>query len=105
MQDDLDRLIDCGLAGYSSAEPLVGLEQRVLRRVRSVRRRRRWGLVLIPAAAVLVLAVLPPKHSPGTAAKLVPPAIVEREREPIGAATVRERLPQARRSHRRVQAN
>src|SRR5436305_7129563 len=102
MQDDLDRLIDCGLAGYSSAEPLVGLEQRVLRRVRAVRRRRWWGLVLIPAAAVLVLALLPARHI--DVAMAPAPPVVEPEREPIRAATVMERLPQARRSPRRVQS-
>jgi hypothetical protein len=101
MQDDLDRLIDNALAGYSSAEPLAGLEQRVLRRVRTVRRRRWWGLVLIPAAAVLVLALLPARHV--DVAMAPPPRFVEPE--PIGDATVMERSPQARRRPRRIQPN
>jgi hypothetical protein len=100
MQDDLDRLIDDALAGYSSAEPLAGLEQRVLRRVRTVRRRHWWGLALIPAAAVLVLALLPARH---VDVAMAPPRIVEPQ--PIGAATVMERLPQAPKRHRTAPPN
>jgi len=58
MQDDLDKLIDGALAGYSSAEPLAGLEDRVLGRVRAVeaaRKRRRLWAAAIPALAAIVL--------------------------------------------------
>lgn len=83
MQDDLDRLIDRALARYSAAEPLAGLEQRVLDRVRlaeSGRRRRwRWALVLaVPALAASLLVVLAPKPKPPIAVAKIeaPPAPV-----------------------------
>lgn len=58
-RDRLDELIDKALAGYTDAEPLAGLEERVLRRIASVptpsRLRwfysRRWALAL---ASILV---------------------------------------------------
>jgi hypothetical protein len=65
-RDELDRLIDSVLVGYVDAEPLAGLEQRVLERVRlaHVGRRSRvwWGWTLAAvatAAAVLVIAERP----------------------------------------------
>jgi hypothetical protein len=59
-RDELDRLIDGGLASYADAEPLAGIEARVLNRVRVARNRRRWlawGLGLAVAASVVVGAV------------------------------------------------
>lgn len=54
---ELDRLIDGALAGYGDTEPLAGLEQRVVNRVRVVRQRRRlaWGVGAAVAAGVVVL--------------------------------------------------
>lgn len=61
-RDELDRLIDGALASYSSAEPLAGLEGRVLNRVRVARAARRWmfawGLGLAVAASVVVAPVV-----------------------------------------------
>jgi hypothetical protein len=60
-RDELDKLIDGVLPGYSSAEPLDGLEERVLRRVHAAGAARRspWlrrcGFA-IPALAALVVA-------------------------------------------------
>jgi hypothetical protein len=103
MQDDLDRLIDSGLAGYSSAEPLEGLEQRVVQRVRAVeaarKRRRWWGLLALPATAALVFALLPANRI--EVAATPPPPV----REPIRAVTVRERLPRAPHHRRPVRSN
>jgi len=60
--DKLDRLIDGALAGYSDAEPLAGLEERVLNRARVTQARRRrlvgWGLGLAVAASVVVVVVI-----------------------------------------------
>lgn len=59
--DELDRLIDSALAGYSNAEPLAGLEARVLNRVRVTQARRRllvWGLALAVAASVVVVGIV-----------------------------------------------
>ena len=58
---DLDRLIDGALASYSDAEPLAGLEGRVVSRVRAVQARRRilaWGMGLAVAASVVVLGIV-----------------------------------------------
>ena len=60
-RDELDGLIDGALSEYSSADPMDGLEDRVLRRVQAARAARRspWfyrlGLA-IPALAALLLA-------------------------------------------------
>ena len=60
-RDELDRLIDGALASYSTAEPLTGLEARVLNRVRAVRARLRllvWGLAFVVAASVVVVGIV-----------------------------------------------
>jgi hypothetical protein len=68
MHDELDNLIDGALAQYSSAEPLAGLEPRVLDRVRlAAARRRRWRRTLVlaaPALAAALLVILAPKPEP-----------------------------------------
>lgn len=56
--DELDRRIDNALAGYSGAEPLAGIEERVLRRVRVATRRRAFGwAAAIAVAAAMVVTV------------------------------------------------
>ncbi|MEN6536924.1 MAG: hypothetical protein ABFD89_24940 [Bryobacteraceae bacterium] len=60
-RDELDELIDSALARYSSAEPLDGLEDRVLRRVQGAQRARHspWRYRLayaIPVFAVVLIA-------------------------------------------------
>jgi len=60
-RDELDELIDGALARYSGAEPLDGLEDRVLRRVQGARAARRssWGFRLayaVPALAAVLIA-------------------------------------------------
>jgi len=61
-RDELDRLIDRALASYSDAEPLAGLEERVLNRVRVAQAGRRrmlaWGLAVACAASVAVVGVM-----------------------------------------------
>jgi hypothetical protein len=82
MQDDLDKLIDGALAGYSSAEPLAGLEGRVLGRVRAVeaarKRRRLWAAAIPALAAVVLIAFFVRKpQQPVRVVKMgVPPAPV-----------------------------
>jgi hypothetical protein len=81
MHDELDNLIDGALAQYSSAEPLAGIEQRVLDRIRLAearRRRWRWALVLAaPTLAATLLLILAPKP------KTVPVAVVAPKPAPI----------------------
>ena len=60
--DELDKILEDGLASYSSGEPWPGLEDRVLSRVAAAgaaRKRRiwRWMIVAVPAAACLLLGV------------------------------------------------
>jgi hypothetical protein len=60
-RDDLERMIDAALPAYSDAEPLAGLEQRVLSRIAmagSAGRRRRMWLPLALAASASVAAGL-----------------------------------------------
>lgn len=60
--DNLDRLIDGALAGYSNAEPLAGLEGRVLNRVRvKLAMRRRvfaWAVAFAAVASVVVVGIV-----------------------------------------------
>ena len=66
MPDDceLDTILDSGLAGYTEAEPLAGLEERILQRVRSVRLKRKSGRALAAvcclAAAIVAFVILLP---------------------------------------------
>ncbi len=60
-RDELDRLIDGALASYSTAEPLAGLEARVLNRVHVTQPRRRllaWALAFAVAASVVVSGIV-----------------------------------------------
>ena len=81
--DELDRRIDDALAGYADAEPLEGLEGRVMRRVRAAGRRRAFGWAAAMAAAVVVLmtvivartprVVAPKSHDVARVETVVPP--------------------------------
>lgn len=76
-RDKLDRLIDGALASYSGAEPLAGLEARVMNRVCVVGARRRWlawGVGLAVAASVVVGVVS--WSGPKTMRKKTPVAVV-----------------------------
>jgi len=69
---ELDRLIDSALAGYSSAQPLAGLEERVLNRVRLTDSARRrvlgWAVTIAVGASVVVAAIfLRIPHAPSPA--------------------------------------
>jgi len=62
-RDELDRLIDCALATYSEAEPLAGLDQRVLERVRMADAARNprlwwtWAAIFVSAAVLVMITV------------------------------------------------
>lgn len=60
--DELDQMIDRALACYSGGEPLAGLEERVLHRVRAgeatSRRPLRWAFAFAAAAALVLLAIV-----------------------------------------------
>ena len=58
--DRIDGMIDAALAGYSEAEPLPGLESRVVGRLRlreSAVRRVGWGALAVGVAAALAVVV------------------------------------------------
>lgn len=67
--DELDRTIDGALAGYSDAEPLAGLEERVLNRVRLAEAGRRcvlgwvFAFVVVASLAMVAIVVRTPRHS------------------------------------------
>src|ERR1700730_10688108 len=64
MHDDrIDRWLEAGLRRYASAEPRPGLEGRLLAAIRAQENRpaswrRRWGLVLVVVAMVIVAVPL-----------------------------------------------
>ena len=60
-RDDLERMIDAALPAYSDAEPLAGLEQRVLSRIEiagSASRRRVWLPLALAASASVAVGLL-----------------------------------------------
>ncbi len=57
-RDRLDELIDTALAGYTDAEPLAGLEERVLRRIESVPTPSRWRGWYSPRWALVLASLL-----------------------------------------------
>ena len=65
-RDELDRVLDRSLAAWCEGEPLAGLEDRILNRVRLADGRRarswRWMAVAIPALAALAIAVALSRH-------------------------------------------
>src|SRR5437870_12148651 len=82
--DELDRILDEGLATYSSREPWPGLEERVLSRVASTRvaaqaflpvwfrlRTWRWAVLALPVAVCLLLLGImrKPEHRPAPPAR------------------------------------
>ncbi len=76
MADEWDEVLDGALASYSAAEPLAGLDERVLRRVRGAgeRRSRVWIWAWAGAAVCLVLlclAWLKQDRAPVTPARVV----------------------------------
>lgn len=81
MGTELDHWIDTALATYSAAEPLAGLDDRILQRVRRARtaRRRIWCWALtIPTAAAIAVAIVAPKRQPAPVAHIAaPPTAVE----------------------------
>jgi len=61
-RDQLDSMLNAALAGYSAAEPLAGLEERVLCRVRAIEVTRRrtagWAFTFAAAAALVLVAIV-----------------------------------------------
>jgi hypothetical protein len=110
MRDDLDQIIDRALAGYSGAEPLAGLEQRVLNRVRAEERARkrrwRWALAIsVPALAAILVAVLVREPEPALVAKFVPaPVRVSAPPSPARPAVAVQKAPLRRPKPRQVPA-
>lgn len=103
MRDDLDKLIDGALGEYSSAEPLAGLEQRVLNRARAERlsRQRRWwwtAVALAASAVAVVVVVAPHRRVPPPVAVVAPPPQVE----PASAAVAPVAAPRRAAAVRRM---
>ena len=104
--DELDRRIDSALVGYSDAEPLAGLEERVLRRVRAATRRRMlgWAAAIVVAASVVVTAIVvrtphhsdPPTYRVGVPAVMRPAPVVEKPRV-VAVRRAKSRAVRARR--------
>src|SRR5579872_6059780 len=69
--DELDRMIDGTLAGYVDAEPLGGIEERVLNRVRAAetggKRLWRWAAACAVAASIVWAVVTLREQAPAPA--------------------------------------
>jgi hypothetical protein len=97
-RDELDDAIDRALPGYSSADPLDGLEDRVLRRVQAVGATRRspWFYRLsfaIPALAAVLFACIALRmgwhsQSPATNATPMPVASAQQPSPPPATPAV-----------------
>ena len=64
MDDKWERVLDEGIAGYASAEPLAGIEERILAKIRAAgrpeRRLKGWVVGLLVGVAGLCLLVMLP---------------------------------------------
>jgi hypothetical protein len=85
-EEEFDRLVNDALAEYRDAEPLAGLDDRVLRRlnVAAAPQRMKWHWLAVPALALLTLLVwLGARHppirqpAPEVAAQKTPAAVVQ----------------------------
>jgi len=106
--DTLDGLLDRALVHYSSQEPLAGIEQRVMNRVRAESGARRvgWGRWALAAGALAVAAMLvtavswkkPVRHEvvARKTAIPVPPAARAAAHEPAMAATFRKKAARSK---------
>jgi hypothetical protein len=78
MRDDLDKLIDGALSTYTNAEPIAGLEERVLERVRMARRtraRRWWCAIAAAVSGAVLIGILARKPQPAPVARIEPPPV------------------------------
>lgn len=93
--NELDKVLDSALSGYSAQEPWPGIEDRILNRIRNEGARRlfaafRWRAVLAGAAGCLLLAAVLFRHAAdpsSTALAPVPPRPIEPPRAELQAAT------------------
>jgi hypothetical protein len=102
--DELDRGIDDALAEYSGAEPLAGLEERVLHRVRVAARRRLFGwaaAIAVAAALVVTVSVVRvPHHADPPTYRVGVPAVMRPAPEKSRVVTARRAKPRALRARR-----
>ena len=73
-EEDLDRLLDEGIQSYVAAEPLAGLEQRVLARTRTAPKRNHAPAFLAAAGACAATVILTVAfHTTPTPPPVLPP--------------------------------
>ncbi len=98
MGDEWDEVLDRGLASYSAAEPLAGLEERVLGRVRgaSVRRVGSWFWGWVAAACLVLVCLGWVRLRPGR------PTVAPVQVQAVRGTALQERLPEVRAVARRV---
>jgi len=101
--DELERLLEEGLAAYSRQEPRPGLEERVLYRIRSETAARkawfpRWAWAMTAMAGIVLAAVVwmhrprpsVPRETPRVAVRTPAPVVADRPKiaEPVRRARV-----------------
>jgi hypothetical protein len=96
MDDKLERILKEGIASYGQSEPLAGMEERILARIRIVERpqRRLTGWVVaftVGVAGIGVLCVLPRHEEPRPVRVVtnIPPAPVRAEAALVRVSTPR----------------
>jgi len=93
-EDRMDMLLDAALAQYGGSEPLHGMEERVLARLRQPAPQRAWWMWVAAAAAAMaivagVVVMTRPaeqKAAPGVAQQAQPPATMPRQSAPPASA-------------------
>jgi hypothetical protein len=100
MQDeDLDKLLNQGLSGYSRAEPSHGFEHRIMIRIQSADKPRLWPWVLaIPALACCLFFALVLRPRPETAPDRPVTAQLQ-QKAPAPQSSMQFSRTQARRPH------
>jgi len=85
----LELMLDAALAEYGAVEPLSGLEERVLSRLRSEQERARpwWMWAAVAAAAILVAALLLTQRR---TERVVAPPVVRQAPAPVAQPAVPE---------------
>jgi hypothetical protein len=80
-RNELDRVLDEALASYTACEPRAGLAGRVLARLESERRPRRWTWLLgVPAfAGMAVLLMMPRPQEPEPLRAMLPVPVIPQE--------------------------
>jgi hypothetical protein len=105
MDDKLERILEEGIAGYANSEPLAGMEERILARIRIAdrppSRLTGWRMAFGVGLAGIVVLLLLPRHQEQQHRLRIVNSEVPRMHS-VPTETVRVSMPQRRHSSRVV---